>query len=294
MVPDVGNPFLDGTAVSRIAPGRYQAEIDAIWNLRPLPQGGIVTALALRAMAAELDDPAQRLRTLHTTFAAQVADGPVDVDVEVIRRGRSMSHLRGEVRNRNAAVGHLTTGIFGASRRGFEFTDLEPPHDILPPAECPSFRDPLPPGVELDFDPMPFWEERVEGRPALGHPPWEDYVPDRAERAAGTGSTSRPFLDDGTIDPFSLVVLCDTMPGAVGEKVGGSSGRNWFAPSVDLTVHVLDECRSPWVLAHNRARYAGDGYASADMALWDYGPDCDEPPRLVAYATQLFLFSFSD
>lgn len=56
----------------------------------------------------------------------------------------------------------------------------------------------------------------------------------------------------------------------------------------------LATCRSPWVLAYNTARYAGDGYASADMALWDYGPDHDQEPRLVAYATQLFLFTFFD
>ncbi len=72
----------------------------------------------------------------------------------------------------------------------------------------------------------------------------------------------------------------------------GSADRRWFAPSVDLTVHLLDHCRSAWVLAHNRARFAGDGYASADMALWDCGEDGADRPRLVAYATQLFLFSF--
>jgi hypothetical protein len=46
-------------------------------------------------------------------------------------------------------------------------------------------------------------------------------------------------------------------------------------------------------LAHNRARHAGDGYASVDMALWDCGPEGTEAPRLVAYATQLCLFSFA-
>jgi len=142
------------------------------------------------------------------------------------------------------------------------------------------------------FEPMPFWDQLVEGRAVLGHPPWEDYVPDRAEMAAWHRFDEPPFLDDGTIDPLSLVVLADTMPGAVGEKVG-RRGDPWFAPSVDLTLHVLDECRSPWVLCHNRARHAGDGYASADMALWDCGPDCDEAPRLVAYATQIFLFTFA-
>jgi hypothetical protein len=100
-----------------------------------------------------------------------------------------------------------------------------------------------------------------------------------------------PFLDDGTLDPLAVIVLADTMPGAVFEQIGPTD-QMWFAPSVDLTVHLLDECRSAWLLAHNRARYAGDGYASADMALWDCGPDGTDAPRLVVYATQLFLFSF--
>ena len=286
----MANPFLDGTQVEAVGAGRYAGEIDVVWNLRPLPQGGIVTALALRAMTAELDDPAQRLRTMHTTFAAQVTDGPVDIDVEVLRRGRSMSHLRAEVRNPGAARGHLTTGIFGAGRAGFDFTDLRPPADVPPPDDCPSFRDPPPPEAPV-FEPMPFWTERVEGRPVLGHAPWDDYVPDRAERAMWYRFDDPPYTDDGVVDPLALVVLVDTMPGAVGEKIGPQP-RQWFAPSVDLTVHLLDECRSPWVLAHNTARHAGDGYASADMALWDLGPDGTDTPRLVAYGTQLFLFTF--
>jgi acyl-CoA thioesterase len=289
----MGNPFLDGTRVHNTDPGRYTAEIDPVWNLRPLPQGGVVTALALRAMAAELDDPTQRLRTLHTSFVTQVAHGPVEIDVELLRKGRSMSHLRGEVRNPGAERGHMTTGIFGASRPGFDFTDLVPPPDLPAPDDCPSFRDPPPEGTP-EFVPMPFWEHLVEGRPVLGHAPWDDYVPDRAETGSWYRFDDPPFLDDGRLDPFGLVVLADMMPGAVGEKVGRQGDRAWFAPSVDLTVHLFDDCRSPWVFGHNRARHAGDGYASADMALWDYGPDQRDAPRLVAYATQLFLFTFLD
>jgi acyl-CoA thioesterase len=288
----VGNPFIDGTKVRAASGGGYEADVEEVWNLRPLPQGGIITALAVRAMADALGPSDQRLRTLHTAFVAQVASGPVTIDVETLRRGRSMSHLRAEVRNAGADRGHLTTAIFGATRDGYAFTDLRPPADVPRPADCPSFRDPPPPEVEA-FEPMPFWTERVEGRPALGHAPWDDYVPDRAERAMWYRFDDPPFLDDGTIDPLALVVLADTMPGAVSEKVGLVE-RPWFAPSVDLTVHLLDDCRSPWVLAHNRARFAGDGYASADMALWDCGPEGASEPRLVAYATQLFLFTFLD
>ena len=139
---------------------------------------------------------------------------------------------------------------------------------------------------------MPFWNRLVEGRTVAGHSPWEEYVPDRAERVVWYRFDETPFLDDGTLDPLALVVLADTMPGAVGERVGRAD-REWFAPSIDLNVHLLDHCRSTWVLAHNRARYAGDGYASADMALWDCGEEGEDVPRLVAYATQLFLFSFT-
>jgi len=239
-----------------------------------------------------LDHPEQRLRTLHTAFVTQVACGPVAIDVELLRAGRSMSHLRAEVKNVDAARGHLTTAIFGSTRPGFAFADLEPPVGVPPPADCPSYRDPLPDGVEeVAFEPMPFWTELVEGRNAIGHPWWEDYVPDRAERAMWYRFDEPPMLDDGTMDPLAVVILADTMPGAVGEKIGPQDG-NWFAPSIDLTVHMLDDCRSPWLLAHNRARYAGDGYASADMALWDCGLDGADAPRLVAYATQLFLFTF--
>jgi hypothetical protein len=186
-----------------------------------------------------------------------------------------MSQLRAEVANSGSRRGHLTTGIFGADRPGFSFTDLTPPAEVPPPADCPSYRDPPPPGT-VGFRDMPFWRRLVETRGVYGHPPWEAYVPDRAERIQWYGFDETPFLDDGTMDPLALVVLADTMPGAVSEKVGPTD-RAWFAPSVDLTVHLLDHCRSPWVLAHNRARFAGDGYASADMALWDCGETGSEP-----------------
>jgi acyl-CoA thioesterase len=289
-VPGVGNAFFDTTRVRSSGDGPYETELDERWKLRPMPQGGIVTAAAVRAMEAELAHDEQTPRTLHTTFAAPVTHGPLEIDVEVLRAGRSMSQVRAEVRNPGARRGHLTTCIFGATRDGFSFTDLRPPAAIPDPAECRSFREPPPEGTP-GFEPMPFWNELVEGRSVLGHAPWDEYEPEDAERVMWGSFQEPPMLDDGRLDPLALIVLADTMPGAVGEKIGPSD-RPWFAPSIDLTVHLLDDCRSSWVLADNRARYAGDGYASADMGLWDCGDDGRGTPRLVAYATQLFLFTF--
>ena len=286
-------PFDRVTRLSPTAhPGRYRGVVDESWNLLPLPQGGVVSALAARAMVTELDQDDQRLRTLHTTYVAPVADGPVEIEVEVVRRGRSMSHARAEVRNTGATHGHLTTAVFGAPRRGFEFVDLEPPAGVIPLAEARGFRDPIPPGA-VGFPPNPFWDTRLEGRTALGHAPWEAYVPDRAERANWYRLDEPPVGPDGALDPLALIVCADVMPGAVAERLGPEERNGWFGPSVDLTFHLLDTCRSSWVLAHNRARHAGAGYASVDMALWDCGDDGTATPHLVAYATQLCFFTFA-
>lgn len=289
------NTFFAATTATPVPdgpPGRYTSHLDGSWNLRPLPQGGVITALALRTMATELDVPGQTLRTSTTTFVAPVADGALEVDVEVLRRGRSVSHVRAEVRNAGASHGHITTAVFGARRRGFAFTDLPPPSGFVPLAEAHRFRDGPPPGVE-SFPPSPFWDERFEGRGGIGHPPWETYVPDRAEQGTWCRLDDVPLDGDGVLDPLALVVMADHMPGAVAERVGPDQRFGWFGPSADLTFHLLDACRSEWVFAHNRGRWAGDGYASLDMALWDFGPEGTDPGRLVAYATQVCIFTFA-
>jgi acyl-CoA thioesterase len=269
------------------ASGRYLASIDERWSLVAIPQGGIVAALAAQAMAAALANPEQSLRSMSLVFAGQVRSGPVEIDVVLLRAGRSMSQLTATVRNPGADAGLTAIAVFGAERRGFAFTDLAFP-DVAPPEELRGFRDPLPDDVEFEFtrSPMAFWEEVVEAKPAMGRPPWEPWEDGPAEMAYWYRLDDPPVRDDGTLDPVASIVLCDTMPGAVGQKLGPDSGT-WFGPSADFTIHVLDRARPGWLLAHNRARHAGEGYASVDMALWD-----PTGPTLVAYSTQVMFFAF--
>ncbi len=268
-------------------PSRFTATIDDRWMLMVVPQGGVVAVLAARAMAASLGDETQLLRSLSVVFAGQVGCGPVEIDVQTLRQGRSMSQLTATVRNPGQSAGLTAVAVFGTARRGFEFTDVRPP-PVDGPEGLRSYRDPLPEGIDFEFDrpPMPFWEEIIECRPAIGRPPWEPFVDGPAEAAYWYRLDDPPLLDDGTLDPMAAVVLCDTMPGAVGQKLGPASG-NWFGPSADFTIHLLGSAQPGWLLAHNRARHAGDGYASVEMTLWDPSSD-----SLVAYATQMMFFSF--
>src|ERR1700733_7297514 len=104
--------------------GSYRAVLTDQWSAPVLPHGGVVTALALRAMAAELGAPDQSLRSVTTAFAAQVPPGPVDIDVPVLRRGRTMSQLTATVHPTAEEPGHTAMAVFGGTRRGFEFTDI--------------------------------------------------------------------------------------------------------------------------------------------------------------------------
>jgi acyl-CoA thioesterase len=275
--------YLRDTAVIAQGAGRFRADLPNDWSAPTLPQGGVMMGVAVRAMTAALALPEQRLRSITTVFAGQVGAGPVDIEVRALRRGRTMSQLVAHVRNPGAEVGHTSIAVFGAPRPGFEFTDVAMP-EVPPPERCWSFRDPPP-----DFAPrirFPYWEH-VESRTAIGHAVWHEWTPTTSERAYWYRFEEPPVGADGLLDASAIVTLCDTMPGAVGERMGPSTPF-WLPPSADLTVHLIGDAGPGWLLSHNRARWAGDGYASVEMTLWD-------PARgLVAYATQMMLFTFPE
>jgi acyl-CoA thioesterase len=280
--PTMSGIFAEDVVVEKVDAGRYRASLDHSWDLVPLPQGGVVASLALRASAAEVEDPAQKLRTCTAIFAGQVAAGEMEIDVKVLRRGRSATQVLATIRNAGETSGTTTTAVFGSSRRGPSFVDLSPPV-VPPPSECPSYRDPPPPGVEA-FEPRPFWS-RVEGRAALGHAPWEAYEPAGSEVATWVRFDEPPVGDDGALDPLGVLTLADRMPGSVAERIG-REGDPWFSPSADLTFHHFEPARTTWLLAHDRAHWADDGWASAESTIWD------ENGNLIAYATQMMLFTY--
>src|SRR3546814_1970935 len=84
---------------------RLTTSISPMWELAVVPQGGIVAAMAVRAMERVLNDPSQTLRTMTAMFAGQVAGGTVVIEVKVLTRGRTMSPLTATVRNPDAEAG---------------------------------------------------------------------------------------------------------------------------------------------------------------------------------------------
>ena len=221
-------------------------------------------------------------------FAGQVRPGAVEIDVTVLRRGRSISQMRVAVRNPGAAAGYEALAVFGAERDGFSFTDAVVPDGVQPPHECPSFRDPPPPGVERRA-PFDFWLN-VEGRPTLGHAPWEEYEPESSLRGYWYRFDDPPRADDGAWDPYALVALCDTMPGAVAERVGPRRRSPMVAAQRRL--HGPPLRRGPGRVGARGQPGPARGRGLRLGRHGDLGRGRSRAPRLVAYATQTMVFSF--
>jgi len=281
-----GPNILDASQVEPLdgSPGRYRAEVSHAWDAPVYPSGGLVSAIALRAMEAELDLDHQLLRSFSTMFVSTVDAGTVDVAVDRLRVGKRMSQLRADVRSAGSTEpGHVVIAAFGETREGFEFSCAEAP-DCGEPSEYPGFAVP-PPGVPVFRS--RFFDNLEVTRVRMFNSFEKNWEGGRAETIRWIRYRVPPRLPDGTIDRLSLIGLADTMPPAIGQYMGPGF-RFYHAPSVDLSMRFFADTDEEWVLMHVKSHWAGDGYASAEVTLWD------RRRRLLAHAAQLMLIRFPD
>jgi len=255
-------------------PGLYRGELDRSWSFL-YPSGGVLTSLALAAMRAELRhlgaaslEPAGAT----ATFCSAIAEGALDVEVVVLRAGKTASQLRANVRPRGQAaapgdVGLEVTATWVQPRAelGFAPRAFVSPPKVPAPEACEVF-DP----TATRPEPPPFYRN-LELRKALGDVWWT-----RSWRP-GDGHVARyyrylvpPMLEDGTLDPLALPPIADTMASAVHQALGSQSPPLLF-PSLDLTVHFAapragDATQPILVDAHATALH--EGTASGRAEVW--------------------------
>src|SRR5438552_17200845 len=78
-------------------PGRYHADIPDDWKVMYV-FGGVSMYAALRAMREALARPDLDLVTANAIFLAPVPPGPITIDVEVLRDGRTASQVAADLR----------------------------------------------------------------------------------------------------------------------------------------------------------------------------------------------------
>jgi acyl-CoA thioesterase len=273
--------FTADTAVHPLAaaPGWYTAELPPSWNFST-PSGGVLMATTLRAMRAELGDPDYPLVSATTVFCSPVPHGPLEIRVELLRKGGAAAQLRAALSSTSLpGPGLEVSATFARRRDGYDIRGAQFPAGVPMPEAAESLGEDAPGNPHTFFPFFQNFECRQGEGPAWWRPGW----------SAGPASYSRwfrylepPRLEDGTLDPLALPPIADTMPPALISAIGPSEQR-MYAPSLDLTVHFLQPTRSAWLLARSYARRAWDGYATAEIELWS------DERELVGFGTQTMM-----
>jgi hypothetical protein len=134
-------PFDEVTSVTPTATG-FTADLDPLWTVLGKPNGGYLQAVMARAATSVASHPHVVIATTHYLSAPEPARA--DLDVEVLRKGRSMSQVRVRLSQQGEAKVETTFGLADLSgAQGPQWTtDDVPGESPVPFEECPRLVTP--------------------------------------------------------------------------------------------------------------------------------------------------------
>lgn len=257
--------FASTTSVISIGPGRWRADVPPGWDVMGNVNGGVLLAVAARALGQATSRPDPLSITGH--FLTPGNAGAFEIDTEVLRQGRRLSTARALVKSGEQGV-LAVLGTFGEqAQRSEVLLSAGGPPDLPPPDECvrvvPTETFPAPLVEHVDTRLHPADATFLDGEPS--------------------GSTTlRSWLrlpHDEQIDTLGLLYLVDAHPPTI---FNADFPLSW-TPTIELTVHVRGRPAPGWVRSVASTRFVSDGFLEIDVELWD------EQDMLVAQARQLAL-----
>ncbi len=262
--------FAAATAVESLGGGAWRSVIDTSWSAPNGPNGGYLAAIVLRALVAELGDPARPARSITCHYLRPPAAGEVRIEVVEERAGRSVTALSARLfepahpdRLCVVALAAFAVDREGAADYAATAPDVPPADEVdvaVPPEQAP---------------PM---VHKFEVRPAIGPRPFSG-----ADEAV-TGGWIR-LAEAHPVDAPALAMYADAWLPAPFMRIVAPVA----APTIDLTVHF----RAPAVaatlaadtplLAVFRSTTSAEGFFEEDGEIWS--PD----GVLLAHSRQLAL-----
>jgi acyl-CoA thioesterase len=268
--------FEQGTAVARRpgVPGVYDAELGTGWRIGGGNNGGLLLALAGRALGDHLGEAGGHPRpvSLSGYYVSPSRPGPAEVHVETIRSGRTLSTGAATLRQTaddGSSVERLRVlASYGDLARADEDvrTTAKPPQ--LPPVEHCVGSDSAPPQFLASADLLQRLDLRLDPAYlgwALGQPSGEGRIQGWLRMADG----HEP-------DPLLLLFAVDALP-----PVTFDLGLFGWTPTVELTVHVRALPAPGWLRVVHSTRNLAGGFLEEDCEIWD------SADRLVAQSRQL-------
>jgi len=268
-VPVLG-AFSSATAIEPVGPERWRATIPAGWDIAGNVNGGVLLAVAARALSAatERSDPV----TITGHYLSPGKPGAVDLSTEVLKRGRLFATGRATLRADDRTVLSVL-GTFGEHDERSEVRlALGEPPALPPPEECArlaateTFPPPFAARVDMRLHPddATFLNGRPSGRPSL-----RSWV---------------RFAGGEAVDTLGVLCLVDSLP----PTIFNADFPVAWTPTIELTAHVRSRPAPGWLRCTATTRFVSDGFLEVDVELWD------STDRLVAQARQLALVPRSD
>jgi hypothetical protein len=253
----------------------YDIVIDPSWTAGDKPNGGYLLATLVRASIHSL-----KLRgAVHTdplgstaTFLRAPTAGPATVRVEILRAGRSASHVRATL-SQNDTFCVDAVSVIGELEDRSEARFAEPPPELPPIDECPRLL--------ADREASPIRVNVLDVTDVRLHPADMAHL----EGASGGSPDLRgwmAFPDGRQADPLALLFALDCFPPAT--MAIGSTG---WVPTLQLSAYVHARPSEGPLRIRQRATSVQAGLVDEICQVWD------STNRLVAQGTQLAQVRFA-
>lgn len=267
---------VDFATASAVSGGErhYTANVDPSWDGPLTTHGGLLQAIALRAVDAELgaaDTLQARSITCHYLRPPQ--HGGVDVFVDPLRRGRRFASSRATISQNGkpciaAIVTHSVRAMTEVAHWSLPAPDVAPPPErgaeMIEPHEFAQAGDDI--WLRMP-DGAPRFFNQLLLAPRFGHGP---FLGPEVDPAVGTENggwilTPKPQ----TIDAAWLALIVDALWPSVLQPLRTPA----MAPTLDLTTHIRADIPPEGLpdqplLVHNVARSVAHGLADSDSFVF--------------------------
>ncbi len=253
------------TALTASGPDRFGGVVDPEWTIGDKPNGGYLLAMLGRAAVAAGDHP--DVLAASAQYVRSPAPGPVAIDTELVRAGRSAGQLRARMAQDGQVCVDAVITVGRLRHDATPYWDAgAPPTVEVPYEDCLPVTAPPGAGIrvaildQVDIRLDPATSGYLRGKPT-GHGELRGWL----------------ALPEGeSFDPVSLLFAVDAYPPATFDiELAG------WVPTFAMTVYVRALPRAGPVRVVQRAQLIDAQRVDETCSVWDCAG------RLVAQGTQL-------
>lgn len=241
-------PWSQLLADTRVQAGVASLDVTADWMQGRTVFGGLQAAVALRAMRSLVPDVP--LRTLQGTFLAPVSQGALTARAQVLRTGKSATHVVARIVDGEATLA-LLVGVFGTARASKVAIDpRQPAVEAAKPIEFGFI-----PGVTPEFT------RHFNVRWLRGLPPY-------------TGDTQTDHVlevglrDAGPVTESHVLAIADFIPPVALSHLRGPATGSTLTWMIELLAQRFDTLGTERWRIDAQLAAARDGYTSQSVMVW--------------------------